>query len=131
MLDGDQHRQIFVLFGGFPNAEFSDFCDQLLSLQEEEHSEVVRSIDAVIDRTWFNLAVAGVASRVVAELARMERIKAFEAKEHERILGRPDEVRDAAALVERFGTKIQLGYLAHATSARGPSLEAASLRRSS
>jgi hypothetical protein len=120
MLDADRRRQIFELFGGYQNDEFSNFCDQLLSLQEAEFSEVVGSIGAVIDRTWFDLAAADVASRAAAELDRLERIKAWEANEHERIYGRPDEVREAAALVERFGTKIPLGYLAHATEYARP-----------
>jgi hypothetical protein len=71
MLDADRRRQIFELFGGFQNAEFSDFCGQLLSLQKAEYSQLVRSMGAVLDRTWFDLAVADVVSRVAAELDRL------------------------------------------------------------
>jgi hypothetical protein len=40
----------------------------------------------------------------------------------ERIFGRPAEVRDPAVLVELFGTRIPLGYLAHATQYPRPDL---------
>jgi hypothetical protein len=119
-LDADQRRQIFELFRGFQNEELRTFCGQLLSLPPEEYDEV--SIGAVIDRSWFDLASADVTSRAAAESARLEEIKIQQAREQERIHGRPEEVRDPAMLVKRFGTKVPLGYLAHATEYPRPDL---------
>jgi hypothetical protein len=115
MLDADQRRQIFDLFDGFRDDELCNFCVDLLSLQTEECREFVESMGAVIDRKWFDVAATDVASRAAAELDRLRQIENWKAEGEERTCGRPEEVQNPAALVERFGTRVPLGYLAHAT----------------
>jgi hypothetical protein len=122
MLDAEQRRQIFALFDGFRDDELCNVCGDLLSLQPEECHEFVDSISAVIDRSWFDVAVADVASRAGAELDRLEQIDTWEVEGEERTCGRPEEVRDHAGLVARFGTRIPLGYLAHATEYPRPEI---------
>jgi hypothetical protein len=122
ILDAGQRRQIFELFDGFRDDELCNFCGDLLSLPPEEYHEFVDSIGAVIDRRWFDQAVVDVASRAADELDTLEQIEKWETEEEDRICGRPEEVQNPAALVERFGTRIPLGYLAHATEYPQPDL---------
>jgi hypothetical protein len=121
-LDTDQRRQVFDLFDGFRNDELRDFCRELLSLEPRNYDKCVESIGDVLDRAWFNAAVADVTRRAAAEAARLEKKRRRAAEAHERIYGRPDEVRDPAGLVHRFGTKVPLGFLAHATQYPRPDL---------
>jgi hypothetical protein len=72
-------------------------------------------IGDVLDRAWFDATVVDVTRRAAAEAHRLEKKRIRAATAHERVYGRPYEVRDPAGLVQRFGMKVPLGYLVHAT----------------
>lgn len=115
-----QRRQVFDLFSGFQNIDLSEFSKRLFSLSETETTEFVTTMGKVLDRDWFDRAVRDLNEKVAAELERQQDKRLRKTQEHERLYGRPEDVRDLPALADRFGTRIPLGYLAHATKDARP-----------